>query len=283
MNLTSIKTIHEIQSRFNFEFKKGLGQNFLTDQSVIDEIAAVAEVEDGVIEIGPGFGVLTQALAKRAPKVVALELDKRLPEVLAYTLSEFDNVKVINEDALRVDMVKLINEEFDGKQVSIAANLPYYITTPIITSLVENRLPIKAITVMVQKEVAERLCAKEGTKDYGAISVMCAYYTKPEMVCIVPAHSFVPAPKVDSAVIKLNICDTPNVECKNEKMFFKTVKAGFSQRRKTLSNCVSSFFGIEKSTASDALESVGIDPRRRGETLSLEEYARLADKLCDIV
>ena len=277
MQLTSIKTIRELQEKFDFAFKKGLGQNFLTNPYVLEKMVECAEIEDGVLEIGPGFGVLTYELAKKAPKVVALEIDERLPEVLAYTLSEFDNVKVINTDALKADIASLIKNEFGDKKISIAANLPYYITTPIITKLLESHLPIKAITVMVQKEVAERLSAKEGSKAYGAISVLCAYYCKSEIVVKVPSGDFVPAPKVDSAVLKLTVCDTPNVKVNNEALFFKVVKAAFSQRRKTLLNCMSSFFHMEKNVLEPVLDRAGIDPKRRGETLSLEEFATLCN------
>lgn len=277
MDLTSIKTIREIQNKFSFTFKKGLGQNFLTDPSVIEKIADSSDCTDGVLEIGPGFGVLTAALAERAPKVAALEIDPRLTEVLGYTLAEFDNVKIINADVMKTDLAALIRNEFGDKKISVAANLPYYITTPVITRLIEERLPLKSITVMIQKEVADRLCAKEGSKDYGAISVLCAYYTKPEIITRVSASKFVPPPKVDSAVLKMTICSEPNACVKSEKYLFRTVKAAFSQRRKTLLNCLSSFFGSDKQTLTALLDDAGIAPSRRGETLSLAEFARLSD------
>lgn len=279
MDLTSPRVIRSIQDKFGFTFKKGLGQNFLTSSDVLDEITAAAEIEGGVIEIGPGFGVLTAALAQTAEKVVAIELDERLLPVLQYTLSDFDNVKVVNEDILKLDIKSLIQEEFDGESISIAANLPYYITTPIITRLLEEKLPIKNIVVMVQKEVAERLSAKEGTKDYGAITVLCKYFANPKIVTNVPASLFVPPPKVDSAVLKLEILDKPSVEVSDEKLFFRVVKAAFSQRRKTLLNCLCANFPINKADMTTLLESVDIDPRRRGETLSLEEFARIADAI----
>ena len=280
MDFISPTEIKRIASKYGFVFKKGLGQNFLSSQSVLEEIAMASEIEnEGVIEIGPGFGVLTNELAKRAKKVVALEIDDRLIPVLADTLGEYDNVKVINQDVLKTDMKKLIDDEFDGEKVSVAANLPYYITTPIITALIEGDLPLKNLVVMVQKEVADRIIATPGTKNYGAISVLCQYYTDPELVCTVGANMFVPPPKVDSAVIKMAFRNTPAVSVKDEKMFFKTVKAAFSQRRKTLLNCLVSNFTHTKAELTELMESVGIEPTRRGETLSLEEFARLSDIL----
>ena len=283
MELTSPKTIKDIASRFDFSFKKGLGQNFLTSRDVLEQIAEAAEVEDGVLEIGPGFGVLTQELCQHAKKVVSLEIDERLIEVLEYTLSEYDNVKIINKDVLKTDLRALINEEFDGKKISVAANLPYYITTPIITRLLEEKLPLNNIVVMVQKEVAQRLKAKPSTKDYGAITLLCQYYSEPEIITTVPAGLFVPPPKVDSAVLKLKLLDKPRVSVKDEDIFFKTVKAAFSQRRKTLQNCISSYFSIAKDQISELLEGVGINPLRRGETLSIEEFAMVADSLTLII
>lgn len=283
MELTSPKTIKDIASRFDFSFKKGLGQNFLTSRDVLEQIAEAAEVEDGVLEIGPGFGVLTQELCQHAKKVVSLEIDERLIEVLEYTLSEYDNVKIINKDVLKTDLRALINEEFDGKKISVAANLPYYITTPIITRLLEEKLPLNNIVVMVQKEVAQRLKAKPSTKDYGAITLLCQYYSEPEIITTVPAGLFVPPPKVDSAVLKLKLLDKPRVSVKDEDIFFKTVKAAFSQRRKTLQNCISSYFSIAKNQVSELLESVGVDPLRRGETLSIEGFAMVADSLTLII
>jgi 16S rRNA (adenine1518-N6/adenine1519-N6)-dimethyltransferase len=279
MDLTSPKTIKNIQAKFGFTFKKGLGQNFLTSPSVLEDIVDAAEIDSGVIEVGPGFGVLTRELAANADKVVTIEIDERLLDVLEYTLSDFDNVKIINDDILKLDLHKLLAEEFPNQKVSIAANLPYYITTPIITKLLEERLPIKNIVVMVQKEVAERLQAKPATKDYGAITLLCRYYTEPEIITNVPAGLFVPPPKVDSAVLRLKILDKPRVEVKDEKIFFRTVKAAFSQRRKTLLNCLASNFSIPKDELTEIMESAGIEPNRRGETLDIDEFAKLADKL----
>ena len=281
MDFISPAEIKRIASRYGFVFKKGLGQNFLSSQSVLEKIADAAEIEnEGVIEIGPGFGVLTNELAKRAEKVLALEIDDRLIPILRDTLSEYDNVKVINNDVLKTDIAELIKNEFGDKRVSVAANLPYYITTPIITSLIENRLPLKNLVVMIQKEVADRITAQPGTKDYGAISVLCQFYTKPELVCNVGAELFVPPPKVDSAVVKMAFRDEPAVEVKDEKMFFRIVKAAFSQRRKTLLNCLAANFPINKSDLTNIMESVDIAPTRRGETLSLEEFATLSEAIC---
>lgn len=277
MELTSPRTIRAIADRFGFTFKKGLGQNFLTSPEVLEEIARAAQIEGGVLEIGPGFGVLTRELCAHAEKVVAVEIDQRLNEVLEFTLADFKNVKVINADIMKTDIKKLIRDEFGGKKISVAANLPYYITTPVITRLLEEKLPINNIVVMVQKEVAQRLCAKPGTKDYGAITLLCRYFTEPEIIVNVKAGLFVPPPKVDSAVVRLKMLDTPPVSVRSEKTFFKTVRAAFSQRRKTLMNCISSGFGIPKDELTGLFAKAGIDPSRRGETLSIEEFAALSD------
>lgn len=279
MDLTSPKTIKNIQTQFGFTFKKGLGQNFLTSPAVLEDIVDAAEIDGGVIEVGPGFGVLTKELSAAADKVVSIEIDDRLLEVLEYTLAECDNVKIINGDILKLDLHKLFAEEFPNQTVSVAANLPYYITTPIITKLLEERLPIRNIVVMVQKEVAQRLQAKPASKDYGAVTLMCRYYTEPEIVTIVPAGLFVPPPKVDSAVLKLKVLDKPRVDVKNEKIFFRTIKAAFSQRRKTLLNCLSANFSFSKDELTEIMESAGIEPSRRGETLDINEFAKLSDKL----
>lgn len=280
MDFISPSVIKRIASNYGFVFKKGLGQNFLSSPEILEQIADVAEIDGtGVIEIGPGFGVLTNELAKRAKKVVAYEVDERLIPILADTLSEYDNVKIINEDILKADISAVINDEFNGERVSVAANLPYYITTPIITKLIEADLPLKNLVVMVQKEVALRIAAQPSSKDYGAISILCQYYTIPEIVCTVPSDLFVPPPKVDSAVVKMTFRDTPAVAVRDEKMFFRTVKAAFSQRRKTLLNCLGANFPFGKDKLTEVLNDIGIDPRRRGETLSLDEFARLSDEL----
>ena len=287
MELTSAKAVREIQNRFSFTFKKGLGQNFLTSDNILEKIADAAEGDTtssgeaggGIIEVGPGFGALTQRLAARADKVVSIEIDERLLEVLNYTLSDIDNVKIVQGDILKIDLANLIKTEFEGKEVSLAANLPYYITTPIIARLLEEKLPLKSIVVMVQKEVADRIAAKPSTKDYGAISVLCQYFAEPEVIAKVPASLFVPPPKVDSAVVRLNMLAEPSVKAADEDMFFKTVRAAFSQRRKTLLNCLSSFFGIQKDELKKIGEAAGIDLSRRGETLSLDEFAKLSGEI----
>lgn len=279
MELTSPKTIREISRRFGFAFKKGLGQNFLISGDVIENIAESA-AGGGILEIGPGFGVLTHELSRVADKVVSLEIDERLIDVLAFTLSDCNNVKIINADVLKIDLRKLIADEFSGR-INVAANLPYYITTPIITRLLEERLPIDNIIVMVQKEVAERMKAEPSSKDYGAVTLLCQYYAEPEIIDIVPAQMFVPPPKVDSAVLRLRMLEKPRVGVIDEKVFFSTVRAAFSQRRKTLLNCISSYFSVPKGIASGWLTKSGIDPLRRGETLSIEEFAMLADNITE--
>lgn len=278
MELTDIRVIKDIVRDFGFSFSKGLGQNFLLDKNVLEDIVDAADVSEGVIEVGPGFGVLTRELAKNSKKVISIELDSRLFQVLDYTLEEFDNVKIIEGDVLKINLKDVINEEFSGEKISVAANLPYYITTPIITMLLEGKYPIKRIVVMVQKEVALRLAADAGSKDYGAISVLTRYYTNPRIVTVVPADSFYPAPKVDSAVVCLEVLDKPNVDVKDEKMFFKVVKGAFSQRRKTLLNCLSSSFGLDKETTAEKIRNCGIEPGIRGEKLSIEEFAKLSDE-----
>lgn len=279
MELTSPAVIKGIAAKYGFTFKKGLGQNFLTSQSILEEIAEAAEPEEGVLEIGPGFGVLTNELAKRSEKVVALEIDERLIPVLADTLSEHNNVKVINKDVMKTDLNELIEEEFGGKRISVAANLPYYITTPIITTLIESELPLKSLVVMVQKEVAERIQAKPSTKAYGALTILCRFYTEPEIIRIVPAGLFMPPPNVDSAVLRMRFLEKPSVEVKDRELFFKTVKAAFSQRRKTLLNCLVSSFSLGKDALSEIMRSAGIEPGRRGETLDMAEFAALADAI----
>jgi 16S rRNA (adenine1518-N6/adenine1519-N6)-dimethyltransferase len=277
MNLTSPKAIKEIAQQFDFTFKKGLGQNFLTDAGVLEQIASAAQIQKNVLEIGPGFGVLTQVLSEHSERVVAVEIDERLIEVLQYTLREYPNVELVHQDILKMDLPTFFKETFAGEPVSIAANLPYYITTPILTKVIESRLPIQNMVVMVQKEVAERLVASPGTKTYGAISVLCAYYTKASLVTVVPAASFVPPPKVDSAVVKLEICPEPNVRVEDEKKFFRVVKAAFAQRRKTLLNCLANHFPIEKSEISRRLEMIGISPNIRGEMLGIEKFAEITN------
>ena len=277
---TPIRT-RAIMERYGFNFKKGFGQNFLIDTNVLDNIADAAGItsEDTVLEIGPGFGSLTQTVAERAKKVISLEIDTKLIPILNETLADYNNIEIINKDVLKCDIDELSREKNDGKPFKVVANLPYYITTPIIMDMLEKHSAVTSMTVMVQKEVAERMSAKPSTKDYGAITVLCQYYTEPSIVANVPASLFVPPPKVDSAVLKLKVLDKPSVEVKDEGVFFRVVKAAFSQRRKTLLNCLSANFPIPKDEISTLLESIGIAPSRRGETLSLEEFANIADTL----
>ncbi len=277
-NLSNISVIREICDKFGFSFSKSLGQNFLVNPSVCPRIAEMGGAAPGVgvIEIGTGFGVLTHELAKRAEKVVAIELDARLIPVLSYTLSEHKNVKVINEDVLKVDLKKLIEEEFPGMEVVVCANLPYYITSPIIMGLLEQRLPIKAITVMVQKEAAARLCAGMPSRDCGAVTAAVRYYSIPRQLFPVSRGSFMPAPNVDSCVIRLDVKETLPLSGEEEKKLFALVKGAFSQRRKTLQNTLSSSLGKSKADISAALSSIGQKPSARAEELSLDELIALS-------
>ena len=278
MNLTNLSAIREIADKFGFTFSKSLGQNFLINPSVCPRIAEMggADENTGVIEIGAGFGVLTQELAKRAKKVVAVELDSRLIPVLQYTLADYDNVKVINEDVLKVDLPKLIAEEFPGMDVVVCANLPYYITSPIIMALLEQRLPIKAVTVMVQKEAGDRLCAPMPSRECGAVTAAVRYYSEPKVLFPVSRGSFCPAPNVDSMVIRLDVKDALPLEPEEEKKLFRVVKAAFGQRRKTLPNTLSAGLGISKAEAAEKLAAAGLKPTARAEELSMEQFCRLA-------
>ncbi len=279
MNLADINEVRKILELSGFSFKKSLGQNFLIDETVCPRMAEFSIKEGyGAIEIGPGAGVLTRELAKCAKKVVAIELDKRLKNILDQTLSDFDNVKVVFEDALKIDLKALIEEEFkDCNGVAVCANLPYYITSPLIMTLLQSKLPIKSLTVMVQKEAADRICAPVGSRDAGALTVAVNYYSTATKLFDVPKESFLPSPKVDSAVIKLELLDIPPVFVKDEKKFFSLVKACFAQRRKTFLNTVSNTLGIDKQTLRNALSSLGLPESVRGETLTMEELAKIAD------
>lgn len=279
--LSDIGTIKDILSRHGFTFSKSLGQNFLINPSVCPRMAELSGADKGVgvIEIGPGIGVLTNELCKLADKVVAIELDKRLLPVLEETLGVYDNLKVVNADVLETDLHKLIEEEFSGMEVVVCANLPYYITSPVIMKLLEDKLPISAITVMVQKEAAQRICAEVGSRQSGAVTVSVNYYAKPEMLFSVSAGSFMPAPKVDSAVIRLNVIDEPPVKVNDEKKFFSVVKASFSQRRKVISNSLSSGLSLDKSKIAEILEKSGVPLNARAEKLSLQNFADIANNL----
>lgn len=278
--LTNISAIKQILDRHGFTFSKALGQNFLINPSVCPKMAAASGAENiGVIEVGPGIGVLTCELARLAKKVVAIELDKRLLPVLKETLSDFQNVKVINDDILKIDLHRLIEEEFCGMQVCVCANLPYYITSPVIMKLLEERLDIESITVMVQKEAAARICAKDGTRDCGAVTIAVRYYCEPEVLFNVSAGSFMPAPKVDSAVIRLKLHKKPIADVKDEKTFFKVVKSAFGQRRKTLPNTLSAGLSLPKSEINDILNAVGIPLNYRAEQLKLKDFAKIANEI----
>ena len=278
--LSDIGTIKEILGRHGFTFSKSLGQNFLINPSVCPRMAELSGAKNGVgvVEIGPGIGVLTNELCKLADKVVAVELDKRLLPVLDETLAEYDNIKVINADVMELDLNALIAEEFEGMDVVVCANLPYYITSPIIMKLLEDKLPIKAITVMVQKEAAQRICAEVGSRMSGAVTVSVNYYAKPSMLFSVSAGSFMPAPKVDSAVIRLDILSKPPVQT-NEKKFFAVIKAAFSQRRKVISNSLSSGLSLSKEKTLEILQSANVPSNARAEKLSLDDFANIANNL----
>lgn len=279
--LSDIGTIKSILSRHGFTFSKSLGQNFLINPSVCPRMTELSGAGSGVgvIEIGPGIGVLTNELCQLADKVVAIELDKRLLPVLDETLAEYDNLKIVNADVLELDLAKLIKQEFGDMEVVVCANLPYYITSPVIMKLLEDRLPISAITVMVQKEAAQRICAEVGSRQSGAVTVAVNYYSKPEMLFNVSAGSFMPAPKVDSAVIRLNILKQPCVKVEDEKKFFEVVKAAFSQRRKILLNSLSSGLAIEKSRISEILSECNLPENIRAEKLSMQSFADISNKL----
>ena len=285
MNLYSTKTIQQLKKKYGFRFAKGLGQNFLTDPSVPEAMIAGSQIgpEDLVIEIGPGIGVLTAAAAEAAGRVVAIEVDERLLPILGETLQEYDNIEIICADVLKTDLREIIETQKTKYQITgdvrIIGNLPYYITTPIIMKLLEEELPVKTITVMMQKEVADRIESGPGSKAYGAISVAVQYYADVSRIVSVPKEVFLPSPKVDSAVLLLELRETRAVQPLDETQFFACVRAGFGQRRKTLSNALCGAGKIPKETVREALSAAGIDESRRAETLSIEEFARIADEL----
>lgn len=280
-NLSDISVIKDIMTRHGFTFSKALGQNFLVNPSVCPKMAQMSLIDEntGVIEVGPGIGVLTKEIALRAKKVVSIELDDRLPAVLEETLSEFDNVEIVKGDVLKTDLHKLIEEKLQGMRVVVCANLPYYITSPVIMYLLESKLPIESITVMIQKEVADRLCAKAGSRNAGAITVSVNYFAKAEKLFDVSRGSFMPAPNVDSAVIKLDIKKEPDIFVSDEKKFFKMVKAAFGMRRKTALNAISAGMGIPKAQVEKALIESGLDVNIRAEKMTMEELALLCENL----
>ena len=277
--IASPEVVHYICKRFDIKMSKKLGQNFLIKRGIVDEIVHAAEITVGepVLEVGPGIGTLTQGLAQSGADVTAIELDRRLLEVLDTTLASYDNVRIIHGDVLKLDVPTIMNH----KPFKVVANLPYYITTPIIMSLLESKLPIERLVVMVQKEVALRMVAKPGTKDYGALSVAVQYYTEPDIVLDVPPKSFLPAPVVTSSVIRCILRDKPPVDVIDEKLFFRVVKAGFAQRRKTFANTMRTT-GLSKEQIDDILVKANIDGQRRGETFSLQEFADVANAWADI-
>lgn len=274
-------TIETIK-KYDFAFQKKFGQNFLIDSHVLDKIITAAGVtkEDVVLEIGPGFGTMTQYLAEAAKEVIAVEIDKTLIPILHETLADYDNITIINEDILKVDIAKLVEEKNDGKPIKVVANLPYYITTPIIMGLFESHVPLDNITVMVQKEVAQRMQAGPGTKDYGALSLAVQFYAKPYIVANVPPNCFIPRPGVGSAVIRLTKWENPPIAVKDEAFMFSLIRASFNQRRKTLQNSlVNGGIQITKEQVLDALEQMELSPTVRGEALTLEQFAYLSDLL----
>ena len=282
MNLCDIRTVRDILAAFGTGTKKGFGQNFLINQAIPERIAenCCDDADSVIVEIGPGIGCLTAELAKRYKKVIAFEIDKTLIPVLSYTLGEYKNVEVIHQDILEVDLQKVLAEKAPGEKVSVCANLPYYITTPILMRLVECGYPFDSITVMVQAEVASRLAAPAGSGDYGAITASLCYYGMPEKLFTVSAGNFMPAPKVNSAVVRIDLYKDKPVKPADEALFFKVIKAAFGQRRKTLSNALSTGFpALDKEKITEAITACGFDERIRGEKLSTADFAALSDEL----
>ncbi len=277
--LSSHSATMDLVKKHGFKFTKSLGQNFLIDDNIVDKIVAGAGIGPGdkIIEVGPGIGTLTREMASRAQNLMAVEIDKNLIPILEDTLEDYDNVKIVNEDIIKADIRGLIDENLGGGPVKLVANLPYYITTPIIMRFLEENINVTDIVVMVQKEVAERMNAQPGGKDFGALSVAVQYYCDTEIVAKVPRHLFVPQPNVDSIVIALRVRTERKYKVDDEDLYFKVVKAAFGQRRKTLLNSISSMGNLSKDQVKEALEEAGIDPKRRGETLSLDEFAILSN------
>ena len=286
MNLCDIKTVKQVMGMFHLTFRKEFGQNFLTDRSVVEDIADSCCYDENstILEIGPGMGTLTYELALRHKSVVALEIDRGLIPVLDYTLGEFDNVTVHNEDVMQADLEALLAPAFESGPVSVCANLPYYITSPILMKLLECGLPFDYITVMIQKEVADRLCSPAGGKDYGAITAVLSYYGEAEKLFVVPADKFIPAPKVDSAVIRIRLYKERPYHPKDEALMFRTIKAAFAQRRKTLSNALSAGFSeLTKEQINDIIAACGHEPTVRGERLGIAQFVELSDKIGEML
>ncbi len=282
-SLGNAKNTIEVLQKYQFNFQKKFGQNFLIDGNILEKIVDAAQIteEDCVLEIGPGIGTMTQYLAERAKSVVAVEIDKNLIPILQDTLSSYNNVTIINEDILKVDINQLVEEKNGGRPIKVVANLPYYITTPIIMALFEKHVALQSITIMVQKEVADRIQVGPGTKDYGALSLAVQYYANPEIVVRVPASCFMPRPNVDSTVIRLTRYENPPVSVKDEAYLFAVIRASFNQRRKTLVNGLSNAGNLQvrKEDIVQVLEEMGLAPTVRGETLTLKQFAELSDKL----
>lgn len=280
-NLTDISTIRDLCARYDFALSKGFGQNFIVNPGICPKIVEAAGIDKswGVIEVGPGVGVLTKELALRANKVVAIEVDQRLPPLLAETLAEFDNVEILLQDVLKVDLAGLIREKFAGMPVAVCANLPYYITSPIVMKLLGDRLPIQNLTVMVQKEAADRLAAAPGTRASSAISCAVSYYATSKLMFTAAPGSFYPAPKVTSAVVRMDIRPTPAVQVEDEDGYFALIRAAFGQRRKTAANAIASGLGLPKDKVIAAIEAAGFDARIRPEALTLEDFAAVQREL----
>lgn len=281
MNLTDIQTIKQLSDTYGFTMSKGFGQNFIVNPGVCPKIVEGSGIDEtyGVLEIGPGFGVLTKELCAAAKKVVSIEIDKRLPDLLKETLSEYDNFELVQGDVLKLDLAQLITQHFQGMPVAVCANLPYYITSPILMKLLEQHLPIDHITVMVQKEAADRLCAQPGTRESGAVSYAVHYYAAPQIQFLVQPGSFYPPPKVTSAVIRLVPHNQPPVTPKNEKEMFRLIKAAFGQRRKTFANAASAGLSLPKQVLLDALETANLSQTIRPERLTLSDFSKLSDIL----
>lgn len=283
MNLCNPTELKALLNRHGFNFSKTLGQNFLIDKNVLNKIVSASELNENscVLEIGPGAGTLTRRLAETGARCTAVEIDKALLPILGETLAGFDNFNLINSDILKVDLKKLIKDEFDNKPFHVIANLPYYITTPIIMQILESSLPVVSMTLMVQKEVADRMCATCGSKEYGALSVAVQYYTIPTVICRAEPHCFIPQPKVASSVVHLKVSATPTVTVSDEKKFFAIVKSSFGQRRKTLLNALSKspYFSADKNSVRSALVQMGVDENIRGEKLSISQFAKLSELL----
>ena len=283
MDLSDFNTVRTVLARNGFHFSRSLGQNFIVDPDICPKMADLCGVSEnsGALEIGPGFGVLTRELSARAKKVVAVELDRSLEPVLRETLADCPNVRLVWGDVMKLDLGELIRTEFPGMDVAVCANLPYYITSPVVMRILEEKLPVSSLTGMVQKEAAERLCAAPGTRACGAVSISVQYYSEPEILFEVPHSCFYPQPKVDSAVIRLTVRKTPPVSVRDERMFFLLVRAAFGQRRKTAVNSVSAGLGLPKPRVAEAFAAVGIPPETRAEQLAMSRFAELADRLSE--